>query len=107
MTTMPFERVRRISATQAADLIVRHRRGVLRELALYDVRDCTSFERGHIEGAEHLDDAGLGGALQRVPRRTPILLPWQREPDVRGRLRRLSFAEVYSVDGGFEPLAPP
>ena len=108
MTTMPSERVRRISATQAADLIVRHRRGVLRELALYDVRDRTSFERGHIEGAEHLDDAGLGGVLQRVPRRTPIVVycyHGNASQTYGAAFADFRFAEVYSVDGGFEPLA--
>lgn len=100
-------RFRRIDATRAADLVVRHRQGVLPELALYDVRDRKSFDQSHIPGAKHLDDRSLGGALQSVPRRTPILLycyHGNASQTVAATFSDFRFAEVYSVDGGFEAL---
>jgi hypothetical protein len=69
VTTTPRNRFRRISPADAADLILRHRQGVLRELAVYDVRDRQSFDRAHIHGAERLHDEGLSRALQEVRRR--------------------------------------
>jgi rhodanese-related sulfurtransferase len=101
-------RFRRLSAVDAADLIVRHRRGVLPELALFDVRDRKSFDQGHVAGAEHLDDAGLARVLRRVPRRTPVVLycyHGNASQTYATTFTDFRFSEVYSVDGGFEPLA--
>ncbi|MGP6157857.1 MAG: ankyrin repeat domain-containing protein [Vulcanimicrobiaceae bacterium] len=108
MTSNPLARFRRISATDAADLIARYRRRVLPELALYDVRDRSWFDRGHIAGAEHLDDAGLGRALRRIPKRTPVIVYCYRghaSQVYAATFADFHFTEVYSVDGGFEPLA--
>lgn len=108
MTSNPFARFRRISAADAADLIARHRRRVLPELALYDVRDRSWFDRGHIAGAEYLDDAVLGRALRRIPKRTPVIVycyHGHASQIFAATFADFHFAEVYSVDGGFEPLA--
>jgi rhodanese-related sulfurtransferase len=108
MTATPPARFRRIPAAEAADLIVRHRQRVLPELALYDVRDRKSFDRAHIEGAEHLHDQGLAHALQGVPRRTPLILycyHGNASQTYAAMFADFRFAEVYSVDGGYEALA--
>jgi rhodanese-related sulfurtransferase len=107
VTTSPA-RSRRINAADAADLIVRHRLRVLPELALYDVRDRKSFERGHVEGAEHLQEAGIAFVLRRVPKRTPVILycyHGHASQAYAAMFADFRFAEVYSVDGGFEALA--
>jgi rhodanese-related sulfurtransferase len=101
-------RYRRLHAAEAADLIVRHREGVLAELALFDVRDRKSFEQAHIVGAEHLDDQALTHAVQRVPKRTPVMVycyHGNASETYAAMFADFRFAEVYSVDGGFEPLA--
>jgi rhodanese-related sulfurtransferase len=108
MTTTPLPRFRRISPADAADLILRHRQGVLRELAIYDARDRISFERAHIHGAERLNDEGLSRAFLEVPKRVPVILYCYRghaSQTYAAMFADFRFAEVYSVDGGFEPLA--
>jgi rhodanese-related sulfurtransferase len=109
MIATSLSRFRRISATEAADLIVRHRLRVLPELALYDVRDRESFEQGHVEGAEHLRDEGLGLVLRRLAKRTPVVVycyHGHASQTYAATFADFRFAEVYSVDGGFERLAP-
>jgi rhodanese-related sulfurtransferase len=107
MSTSNAARFHRISAAEAADLIVRHRRRVLPELALYDVRDRQSFERGHIEGAEHLHEKKLTSVLQNIPKRTPVVVycyHGNASQTYAAIFSDFRFAEVYSVDGGFESL---
>ncbi|WP_079433234.1 ankyrin repeat domain-containing protein [Zoogloea sp. LCSB751] len=97
----------RIDADTAADLI--HRRGntTLPALAVFDVRDRTTFERRHIAGAEHLTEALLGGTIRRLPKSTPVLIycyHGNASQVYAEMFADFRFAEVYSVDGGFEPL---
>ncbi len=108
MTTKPVARYRRISASEAADLIARHRRRVLPELALYDVRDRESFASGHIDGAEHLDDRGLERALRGTLKRIPVVVycyHGNASQVYAATFADFRFSQVFSVDGGFEPLA--
>lgn len=108
MNTDRPARFHRIDGPRAADFVLRHRLGVLPELALYDVRDKKSFDRSHVPGAKHLDDRSLGEALQSMPRRTPIVLYCHHGNASQSYAIAFSdfrFAEVYSVDGGFEALA--
>ena len=97
----------RIDADAAADLI--HRRGsaTLPALAVFDVRDRTTFERRHIDGAEHLTEALLGGTIRRLPKSTPVLIycyHGNASQVYAEMFADFRFVEVYSVDGGFEPL---
>lgn len=97
----------RIDAAAAADLI--HRRGsaTLPALAVYDVRDRATFERRHIDGAEHLTEALLGGTIRRLPKSTPVLIYCYHGNASQVYAEMFSdfrFVEVYSVDGGFDPL---
>jgi rhodanese-related sulfurtransferase len=108
MSPKPSPRFRRIGAADAADLILRHRRRVLPELALYDVRDRASYDLCHVDGAEHLGDAGVRAAVLLLPKRTPVVLYCYRghaSQRYAATFADARFAEVYSVDGGFEPLA--
>jgi rhodanese-related sulfurtransferase len=108
MTATPGPRFRRITPAEAADLVVRHRRGVLHELALYDVRDRRSFDQGHVEGARWLDGEGVARELLTVPKRTPVVVycyHGNASQSYAATFADFRFVEVYSVDGGFEPLA--
>jgi rhodanese-related sulfurtransferase len=104
----PVTGFRRIDAATAADLILRHRRGQVPELAIFDVRDAASFQRGHVEGARHLAEAGFGAAIKRLPRSTPVLIYCYHGNASQawgGMFADFRYPEVYSVDGGYEPLA--
>lgn len=106
--TAPTRSYRRIGAPDAADLILRHRRGVLPALALFDIRDRSSFEAGHVPGAEHLAESGIGAALRRLSRSAPVLIYCYHGNASRlfaQAFADLGFGEVYSVDGGFAALS--
>jgi rhodanese-related sulfurtransferase len=108
MVAMSRARFRPINAAEAADLIVHHRLRVLPELALYDVRDRKSFERGHVEGAEHLPEEKVAFVIKHVPKRTPIIVycyHGHASQAYATTFAAFRFVEVYSVDGGFEALA--
>ena len=97
----------RIDPRRAADLIYRSRLGQLPGLALFDVRDRGSFERRHVEGAQHLTEAALGDVFGRVPRAAPVVIycyHGNASQVYAAMFADFHYAEVYSVDGGFEPL---
>lgn len=98
----------RIPAPRAAELIRKHRRGDSAELAIFDSRDRTSFERAHIEGARFLSDANFGQIISTLPRSTPVLIYCFRgnaSQTWAGMFADFRFGEVYSVDGGYDALA--
>ena len=109
-STAPSEaarRYRQVDAGLAADLILRHRAGVLPRLAVFDVRDAASFEAGHIAGARHLPAAELGEVLASLSRATPVLIYCHRgqaSQAVASSFGDFRFPEVYSVEGGFAAL---
>jgi len=109
MATPPTSRQdHRISAADAADLLIRHQQGVLPTLAVFDVRDPARYAAGHIAGAEHLAESGFGAAVKRLPRGTPVLIYCYHGNASRswaGMFAEFRFPEVYSVDGGFEAFA--
>jgi thiosulfate/3-mercaptopyruvate sulfurtransferase len=88
-----------IDAHEAADLI--RRDGVL----TFDVRDAASFERGHIEGAQHLTQANVSAIIAGAPQSTPILIYCYHGHASREYAQTFSdfgFVKVYSMDGGYE-----
>lgn len=96
---------RRIAAADAADLYLRHRDGILPALAVFDVRDPARYGAGHIPGAEHLTEAGFLGAARRLPKTTPVLVycyHGNASQTYAQMFADFRFAEVYSVDGGYE-----
>lgn len=104
----PAPRYRCIPADQAADLLLRHRSGGLGSMALFDTRDRATFLRAHIDGAQHLTEAGFGAAMQAVRRSTPVLIYCYRGNASKtwaGMFADFHYAEVYSVDGGHDALA--
>lgn len=98
----------RIDAGRAADLIRRGGDGRLQVPVVFDVRDPASFARAHVDGAEHLTEAGLGGVFSRLPRATPVLIycyHGNASQVYAAMFADFRYTEVYSVDGGFAPLA--
>lgn len=92
-----------ISADRAAELI---RRGP--PLTVFDVRDAASYRQAHVEGAAHLDESRFLGWQKRLDKAAPVVIYC-----VHGNASKVfaqmfadfRFTEVYSVDGGYTPLA--
>jgi rhodanese-related sulfurtransferase len=106
-TSSTAPRFRRIDAAAAAELICKKRSGELPILALFDVRDRATFERAHIAGAEHLTEAQLAQALRRVAKHEPVMIycyHGNASQVYAETFADFRYLEVYSVDGGFDPL---
>ncbi|MDR3469067.1 MAG: ankyrin repeat domain-containing protein [Xanthobacteraceae bacterium] len=70
-----------------------------------DVRDPSSFENGRMDGARHVSHANLSALIAGTAKATPILIYCYRGHASRDYAQTFSdfgFAEVYSLDGGFE-----
>lgn len=101
-------RFQRIDAATAANLITLYRQGSLPSLALFDVRDRASYERGHVAGAAHLSDASFASTLSGLPRATPVMIycyHGNASQTWGAMFADFRYPEVYSVDGGYDPLA--
>lgn len=97
---MKTERIfRRIDAAAASQLLARG------NVLVLDSRDSASFELAHIASARHLSSDNLDATLLRTPKATPVLLCCYHgnASQVYGQMfADFGFAEVYSLDGGFE-----
>jgi rhodanese-related sulfurtransferase len=88
-----------IGVDAAADLVRRD------DVLKLDARDAASFENGHVESAQHLSQANLSALITGTAKSKPILIYCYRGHASREYAQTFSdfeFAEVYSLDGGFE-----
>ena len=70
-----------------------------------DIRDAHSFANAHIPGARHLDNHSLPDFLAGADLAAPLLVVCYHgnsSQSAAAYLAQQGFAEVYSVDGGFE-----
>lgn len=70
-----------------------------------DVRDQGSFERGHIEGAQHTSQANLFQFLSGAPKEKPVLIycfHGNSSQVFAKTFTDFGFLEVFSLDGGYE-----
>ncbi|MEP9355091.1 rhodanese-like domain-containing protein [Xanthobacter sp. KR7-65] len=83
---------------------------------LLDVRDANSFNAGHVAGARNLAFANLGDIIATTPKTQPVLVycyHGNASQEYAQALSDFGFADVASVDGGyeawetFERLRPP
>lgn len=73
--------------------------------AIIDVRDEHSFRTAHIPGAIRLDNQSVQDFLEDTDKATPVLVCCYHGHSSQGAsawLAEKGFAEVYSIDGGFE-----
>ncbi|GAB3377068.1 ankyrin repeat domain-containing protein [Azotobacter armeniacus] len=101
----PAERIpyQCLSAVEAADLIRAEP-----ELSLFDVRDMHSYKQEHLDGAMHLSEDRVPLWLGRLPKEKPVLIYCYHGNSSKTFAQMFSdfrFARVYSVDGGYRPLA--
>lgn len=98
----------RISAQRAVDLVQRSNAGGS-SLALFDTRDRASYEKSHIKCADHLTERNFGSILASLPKSTPVMIycyHGNASQIFADMFADFHFSEVYSVDGGYEALAP-
>lgn len=98
----------RISPAQAADRIRQARAGI-RPLALFDSRDTASYERSHVKGADRLTEHCFGEIVATLPKNIPVMIycyHGNASQVYASMFADFRFAEVYSVDGGYEELGP-
>lgn len=90
---------RHIDITTAAAMLAEH------TAALVDIRDPQAFAAGHIPGAQHLTNQNVAAFLAQGDRQRPLIVccyHGHSSRDAAEFLAEQGFAEVYSLDGGFE-----
>lgn len=77
-------------------------------LTVFDVRDAVAYQQGHIDSAAHLDQSRFMAWLKRLDKAAPVVIYCYKgnaSKEFAQMFVDFRFAEVYSVDGGYEPLA--
>ena len=98
----------RISPQHASDLILRARAGI-KPLALFDSRDAASYQKSHIIGTDHLTERDFGEVIANLPKSVPVMIycyHGNASQIYASMFADFQYNEVYSVDGGYEALAP-
>ena len=98
----------RISARDAADMVMRYLDGVLPELAVFDVRDAGQYAAAHIPGARHLTETAFPCVVRSLARHTPVLVYCYHGNASQQWAQTFSdfrFTEAWSVDDGYEAFA--
>jgi SagB-type dehydrogenase family enzyme len=89
----------RVDVAFARDLIAKE------EPLILDTRDMGSYEQGHIEGAEFVNDSNISNFLMTTPKDKPVLIYCYHGNASQVRAQTFTdfrFKKVYSLDGGFE-----
>lgn len=76
-----------------------------REVTIVDIRDPSSFAAGHVPGAIALNNSNVSEFVAGADHEKPLLVFCYHGHSSQGAADFLAgqgFAEVYSVDGGFE-----
>lgn len=74
-------------------------------LSVADIRDIQSFSQKHIPNAVHLDNQSLPDFVEETPKDQAIVVVCYHghsSQSAAAYLASLGYAEVYSLDGGFE-----
>jgi rhodanese-related sulfurtransferase len=98
---------RRIAADRALDFMA-VASGQGRPYGLFDTRDPASYAQDHLPGALRLSERDLGEWIGRLPRTEPVLIycyHGNASQVFAQAFADFGFAEVYSIDGGFQALA--
>lgn len=72
---------------------------------IIDIRDDASFEAGHIENAQHINNGNLAKFIAEADQSLPLLVYCYHGNSSQGAAQMLAeqgFKEAYSVDGGYE-----
>ena len=103
MNTAEKTSFRCISASEAISLM----RGEPPAI-IFDVRDMASYQKAHVEGAAHLSEDRLLAWMKRLPKDAPVLIYCYHGNASKVFAQMFvdfRYSNVFSVDGGYEPLA--
>ncbi len=94
-----MDQFQHINVEQAQSLIQN------RQAVLWDIRDPQSYALAHAESAQHLTNDTLASLMQEVDFDHPIVVICYHGNSSQGAAQYIvnqGYAEVYSLDGGFE-----
>jgi len=103
MIMPPVQAYRCISPADAVALLAAEP-----ELSVFDVRDLATYRLGHLPDAAHLTESRLPAWFGRLDKDRPILIYCYKGHASRSFAQMFAdfrFTRVFSVDGGYEPLA--
>ena len=103
MNTVEKPVFRNISACDAASLIRSEPPAIV-----FDVRDMASYQAGHVDGAAHLSEDRLMAWMKRLPKDAPVIIYCYKGNASKVYAQMFvdfRYTSVFSVDGGYEPLA--
>jgi rhodanese-related sulfurtransferase len=88
-----------VGAAEAVQLINR------RDAVVIDVRDAAGYKSGHVTNARHIPEGEIDARMKELEKikAKPIIVSCgrgNRSQVVAGRLRKLGFADVFSLRGG-------
>ena len=75
---------------------------------IFDVRDMASYQEAHVDGAAHLSEDRLLAWMKRLPKDAPVLIYCYHGNASKVFAQMFvdfRYSNVFSVDGGYEPLA--
>ncbi len=103
MTNAEKPTFRCLSASAAAELIRNEPTATV-----FDVRDMASYQKAHVDGAAHLSEDRLLAWMKRLPKETPVVIycyHGNASKTFAQMFIDFRYTQVFSVDGGYEPLA--
>ena len=77
-------------------------------VAIFDIRDLSSYQRAHLEGAAHLSEERLLPWSRRLPKDVPVVIYCYHGNASKAYAQMFvdfRHTRVFSVDGGYEALA--
>jgi rhodanese-related sulfurtransferase len=92
-----------LSASDAASLIRSEPPAIV-----FDVRDLASYQNAHVDGAAHLSEDRLMAWVRRLPKDAPLVIYCYKGNASKVFAQMFidfRYSQVFSVDGGYEPLA--
>jgi nitrogen fixation protein NifZ len=99
---------RRLSASDAWDLILELGRECPESLVVLDMRDEKAFAQSHLDGAEHLTNARVPELLAGTPKTSTVIVycyHGNASQDLALLFGAFGFSQAFSVEGGFDALA--
>ncbi len=77
-------------------------------VVLLDTRDEASYQAGHIDGAQRLDDSSVSGFVNDTEKTSTVVVVCYHGHSSQGAASYLveqGFCDVYSLDGGYTAWA--
>ncbi len=79
-----------------------------RDVVLLDTRDDASYQAGHIEGSQRLDDRSVSSIVNDTEKTSTVVVVCYHGHSSQGAASYLAeqgFSDVYSLDGGYTAWA--